>query len=294
MQGLPVPGRDVSREAALWTERRPRRARAPAPRPRGMFAALGTRGRIIHAIMLREMRTRFGRTSLGYAWALAEPISHLLTLGTVFSLLNHAPPPIGDSLFLFYLTGLLPYLMFSHVSNEVTGSLAANGAVLQLPIVRRTDVMVARATLHLSTETVVGIIVFGTAALLGERGMPADPLGALAAILSLWGLAVGVGAVNMLVTEMFPSWDTFYQAIVRVMYFASGIYYSPVAMPGEIRDILAWNPVLQGIEWFRSGFFGSYEPHWLDRGYLLECAFGALLVGFAGERALRRRIRVSP
>ena len=59
-------------------------------------------------------------------------------------------------------------------------------------------------------------------------------------------------------------------------------------MPDWARDILAWNPLLHAIDWFREGFFASYRPHWLDRGYLLVAATLAILAGLALERGWRR------
>lgn len=288
--GLPQPAPAGQPEDWLPQPRRRRLPRPPRPRP-GFLATAADRGRIIHALMLRDMRTRFGHMKLGYVWALLEPLSHLLTLGTVFAAMNHAPPPIGTSLFLYYVTGLLPYLMFSHVSNEVMGSVQANRSVLQLPLVRRPDVLAARAALQLATELMVGIVVFSVAALLGEQGVPHDPLTSAAAIAGLWLFAVGVGSVNLVVNDMFPSWDTFYAALVRMLYFASGIYYSPISMPGSVRDVLAWNPILQGIELFRTGFFRGYEPHWVAPGYFATCVTGVLLIGLCLERALRSRMR---
>ncbi len=61
-------------------------------------------------------------------------------------------------------------------------------------------------------------------------------------------------------------------------------------MPGWVRQILVWNPVLQAIDWFRSACFAGYQPHWLDRTYLAAVAIVTLLAGFALERAMRRRI----
>jgi len=52
----------------------------------------------------------------------------------------------------------------------------------------------------------------------------------------------------------------------------TGIFYVPGMMPDWIRDMLAWNPVLQGVDWFRASFFGDYVPHWLDRSYLAAVA----------------------
>jgi capsular polysaccharide transport system permease protein len=75
-----------------------------------------------------------------------------------------------------------------------------------------------------------------------------------------------------------------------VLYFISGIFYVPAMMPDWARDMLAWNPLLHAIDWFRAGFFASYQPHWLDRSYLVVLAILALLAGFGLQRGLRRRL----
>ena len=264
----------------------------PERQPPSLAEDIVTRWRVIYAIMLRDIRTRFGQTRLGYFWAIMEPITHLMTLGTVFYAVNHAPPPVGDNLFLFYITGLVPFLMFSHVSHDVMSAAEANNAMLQLPIVKRTDIMVANALRQFATELLVGIIIFSIAGLLGQRGVPADPLTAMAAITLLWLLAVGVGAFNLVILEAFPSYETLYASLIRMLYVASGIYFSPISMPDWVREILAWNPILQGIEYFRSGFFPQYDPHWLDVNYLLIWVVASIGLGFALERALRARMVV--
>jgi capsular polysaccharide transport system permease protein len=71
----------------------------------------------------------------------------------------------------------------------------------------------------------------------------------------------------------------------------TGIFYVPGMMPDWARDILVWNPVLQSVDWFRAGFFSAYQPHWLDRSYLIVVAISALAIGLAIERGLRRRLR---
>jgi capsular polysaccharide transport system permease protein len=258
----------------------------------GLAADVAIRWRVILAIVLRDVRARCGEMRLGYVWAVLEPITHLLTLGLMFYLLNHGRAPLGDSLFLYYITGLVPYLMFSHVSHDVMLSSDANSAMLLLPIVKRTDVMMAHALRQFATESCVGIIIFGIAALLGEQALPADPLTATTAILLMWLLALGVGACSLVIMEMFPSYHTLYASLLRLLYFGSGLYYSPINMPDAVRDWLAWNPILQAIEYFRSGFYNQYEPHWLDVDYLLVWVITTLCIGFAFERAMRARMVV--
>lgn len=280
-------------EAATWLVAKSKTARIrPERRPPTLAEDIVTRWRVIYAIMLRDIRTRFGQTRLGYFWAIMEPITHLMTLGTVFYAVNHSPPPVGDNMFLFYITGLVPFLMFSHVSHDVMSASEANNVMLQLPIVKRTDIMMAHALRQFATEICVGIIIFSIAALLGERGAPADPMTAMMAITVLWLLAVGVGAFNLVILEAFPSYETLYASLIRLLYVASGIYFSPISMPDWARDILVWNPILQGIEFFRSGFFPQYDPHWVDLNYLLIWVVASIGIGFALERALRSRMVV--
>ncbi len=273
-----------------WEPPPPRR-RAPPAGPIPLRARYAERGRIIWAVALREMRTRHSRSTLGYVWALLEPVSHLLTLGVMFAYVNRAPPPIGDSLFEFYCTGLLPYLLFAHVAGEVMHARAGGGALLLLPRVRTTDIMAAKTFVQLMTEITVAALVFAAFGLAGFRALPAHPLAALAALLLLAGLGLGIGALNLVAINFFPGWETVFNSVVRLLYFASGIYYTPISMPDAVRDALVWNPVLQGVELFRAGFYEGYAPFWLNTPYLLWCVAGALALGLTLEQAARRHLR---
>ena len=61
-----------------------------------MHRAAAVQGRVIFALMLREVRTRFGRTQVGYLWALLEPITYIATMTFVFDSVGR-PPRAGDS-----------------------------------------------------------------------------------------------------------------------------------------------------------------------------------------------------
>ena len=96
---------------------RPHRELRPPP---GFFATLQTQLRVIHALIIRETRTRFGDSKLGYGWALLEPILHILMLSLVFAVMMRGRPPIGDEFFIFYYTGIIPYHLFVHTSTSMT------------------------------------------------------------------------------------------------------------------------------------------------------------------------------
>jgi capsular polysaccharide transport system permease protein len=288
--GLLVPPPEPPDQDFLaWAQ--PARRRRPKPHGRPIMAQARERLRIIHALMIRDIHTRHSRAALGYFWAIFEPISHLLTLGVMFAYLNTAPPPIGNSLFEFYCSGLLPYLMFSHIQHGVMQARNTAGSLLSLPAIRTTDVILAKTALELATELLVGAIVFSAFGLAGYQAMPESFPRAMAAILLMALLALGIGTTNMVIQNFLHSWDALFQMLIRLLYFASGIYYSPISMPDFARNILQWNPVLQGIELFRTGFFPQYQPFWLKPWYFLGCVFVSLAIGFALEKITRRLMR---
>ena len=59
--------------------------------------ALALQRRVIFALFLRETRTRFGATLLGYGWALLTPALNILVWALLFTLATR-PPLLGDSL----------------------------------------------------------------------------------------------------------------------------------------------------------------------------------------------------
>ena len=89
-------------------ERTVRAPRPPRPQP-GLLERLRSQRRVVRALIIRETRTRFADTRLGYGWALIEPMLHIALLSATFAVLMHGRPPIGPDFFMFYYTGLIRY-----------------------------------------------------------------------------------------------------------------------------------------------------------------------------------------
>jgi capsular polysaccharide transport system permease protein len=269
-----------------------RRGRLPRPpcHPPSLWRRLETQLRVIHALMIRETRTRFGDSRLGYGWALLEPTLHITLLWAMFALLMHGTPPIGSHFFLFYYTGLVPFHVFVHSSTSMMYGVTGNGPLLQLPPVKPFDVLLARGLLEFATDLVVAVLLLTGFATFGIPALPDDLAGAATALIVVGLLGFGVGYVNAVLQTLFRSWDKLWNSVTRLLYFFSGIFYVPGMMPDWARDIVGWNPLLHAIDWFRGSFFGTYQPHWLERCFLLVAAILSVFAGFALERGFRRKM----
>lgn len=54
--------------------------------------ALLTQFQVIHALVIRETRTRFGRHRLGYVWALLEPVIFIAMFAGMYALMDRRMP----------------------------------------------------------------------------------------------------------------------------------------------------------------------------------------------------------
>jgi capsular polysaccharide transport system permease protein len=266
----------------------------PAPaRPRGdpLMEAFRLKTRVIAALVLRDTRTHFGETRIGYLWALLEPILHLLVLSTVFIFVLRRHIPIGGSYMLFFFTGLVPYFLYYKLASYMAGGISANKALMNLPPVKPLDVMFARGILEGATYLFVAFIMFlGLAITTDDAAVPADPLQLMTAIVAIVGLGFGLGMINSLIGLYVLNWRFLFQVFASPLYLLSGVFFDVSQVPQPLRDYMLYNPLVHCIAWFRSGFYPWYGQDILDRSYVVYWALTLLVLGFGAERVMRRKM----
>ncbi|MFH5925883.1 ABC transporter permease [Roseomonas xinghualingensis] len=255
-----------------------------------IWKALANQRRIVGAILLRESRTRFGRTRLGYLWALAEPISHVMVMSVVYWAINRRAP-VGDNVILFFVTGVLPYFLFQKTARNVGGALRGGQTLLRLPLVNGMDLVVGRALLEAVTWLCVTLIILGFMVSTGRAHMPDHPLVCAAAVIATFGLGFGVGLVNAVIMTMWKSWVMIYPMITKPLYHFSAIFFFIDRIPADLRYWLSWNPLMHGVQWFRQGYITEYASVTLDANYLLKWAIASILIGLCLERVTQRQVQ---
>lgn len=252
----------------------------PRPPHVSFRLAIAARLRIVNALMLRETRTQSGTGSLGYAWALFEPMSHILLLAVVFYFLGHdSEPPIGDSMLVFYMTGVLAFLFFAHLTERAMDLPVVARALLNVPAVRLFDVLASRAALSACTDLVVAALTCLLLIALGVGTLPAHLGWLLACYAILFLLSLGLACTNLVVSSHSQAWERLWPSFLRVQYFTCGVFYHPLAMPEDVRALVLLNPMLHVTEWMREGWYPGYDSPFLDIGYLLRWTLGALALG---------------
>lgn len=245
--------------------------------------------RIVAALILREMATRYGRTPGGYAWALLEPLGIIVMLSIGFALLLRSPP-LGNSFILFYATGYLPLSLFLRSSRAVMQALTFSRPLLKYPVVSWLDTIVARSVLNILTDLLVAYVLL-TAIILGTGAtviidFPPILLSFVLAAL----LAVGVGLINCVVIGFYPIWGTIWSIITRPLFLASGVIWLYRDLPTGAQDVLWWNPLLHIISIARTGYFPTYEPQFVSVVFALVPSLVLIALGLMLMRRFHLRL----
>ena len=244
---------------------------------------------MILALAIRELSHRTARSKFGLISAIVEPLLQIVMLGVVLSIFTQGHPPLGKSMFFFYATGVLPFYMFLHVVGHSIGLLSEATSLLQVPRIRRIDLVLAMASAELLIGSMTTTLVFGLFFLFGYGEGTENILHAIFAYLVVWIFSLGTGLIFSVLNTITTTIKSLWQTLQRFLYFLSGIFFIPQFMPPWARDVLLWNPLLVGIEWFRAGMFLQYHPPWIAKTYLVAVSITTVVAGVALERAARRQ-----
>jgi capsular polysaccharide transport system permease protein len=248
----------------------------PPRRARPRFQRL----RVITALVLRGMDTRFGRSAGGYLWAVAEPLGGIILLALVFSLALRTPP-MGTSFLLFYATGIIPFRMFNGMSSAVSSAIASNRGLLAYPVVDPLDAVFAKFALSFMTDLLVAALLYS--GIIRFIGIPVKlDLGAIAEAFVLTALlGLGIGTLNCVLFGLLPTWKNVWSVLTRPLFLLSGIFYIFESVPASFQHIMWYNPIVHVIGMMRSGFYGFYRPDYISVPYVLGIAGFTFVVGGA-------------
>jgi len=245
--------------------------------------------RVIGALILREMRVRFGRTQFGYLWAIVEPLAYVGLFSLMFHFMDRHPP-FGRSMTLFFATGILPFLFFRNVVNQLTSAFKANQALLAYPIVQPIDTIMSRVILEVATSFFVMLIVFATLTHIENVPAPSNIIKIFESIALLMLIGVGYGLMSAVITTRLESWANISRLVMTPLMFLSGIFTPIDSLPTKVRGFVSWNPIIHGVELFRDGYYVNFRNEQIDVAYLAVCGIMFLFLSLIMDRTVRAHI----
>jgi lipopolysaccharide transport system permease protein len=236
---------------------------------------------LLRELVLRDMRIRYKRSALGFAWSLANPLMYLAVFYFVFqTALAIDIPRFG----LFALTGILVWGWFQTSLSQSAGAIVGSRELVRSPGFTPAILPVVTVTSGLVHFLValglllIFLLVFGDG--LGYQVLVLPLLVTLQFVLTL-SLAYLIAAVNV----AFRDTGHLVSVVLQLMFFLTPIFYDASMVPAQYQPIYRLNPMVHLLEAYRSALLNASPLHWEP---LVTIAVIALVLLVIGHRIFLR------
>ncbi|AQR60890.1 ABC transporter [Brevundimonas sp. LM2] len=235
------------------------------------FAFASKHSRVLGALMMREVITRFGREGLGFLWLVGEPL--MFCFGVLFMWSVIKPEyEHGVRLGPFVMTGYMSLLLFRHQISYAQAAVQANVGLLFHRRVQVLHLYLARNILEFMGTTVAFIVVYVALIATAQVSLPRD-WGALYAGWFLLGV-MSTGLANMVaaLALRYEVMERLVSLLTYAMIPISGAFFMVDWLPSQFRDTFLLIPLAHGIEMVRHGVFGEFVKTYYDFWYAMAWA----------------------
>jgi capsular polysaccharide transport system permease protein len=242
--------------------------------------------RVIGALTLRELGTRFGRDNLGYLWLFVEPALLGGAVGGMHYMSGHGLPG-GLHIGAFWVLGYIPYYLLRGVINRAPSVIASNQSLLYHRNISLFDIILARNLLEgaaVGVAMAAFVLFFGLTA----NEWPRAPEKLVIGMLLMLGFTHGVAlllAVGSVYTDVI---DRVVHLCTYIALPITGAFFMVFWLPTELQKTALWIPTVHVFELIRAGQFGTQVPTHYDIGYVLAWIAGLNLLGMAALGRARR------
>jgi len=231
---------------------------------------------LLQTLVARNMKLRYKRSVMGFAWSLLNPLAQLLVFGFVFTTVLPLNIP-NYTVFLF--SGLLPWTWFSGALFEATEAIVGNRELIRRP---------GFPTAVLPVITLLSHLVHFTLAL------PVLLLFILAAKITLtWAifalpLIITIQFVFMLSLAYLLSTihvtfrDTQYLLNILLMlgFYLTPVFYDSTTVPPRFHLIYSLNPMYHLINAYRAILLHGVWPEFVSLSLVGAASLALLLIGY--------------
>jgi ABC-type polysaccharide/polyol phosphate export permease len=254
-----------------------------------LYASWAIQRRVIGALLMREVLTRFGRHNIGFLWLFVEPMVFTLGVATLWTLAGAAH---GSNLPIvaFAITGYSSVLLWRNMPARCIGAIGPNLSLLYHRHVKVIDVFAARLLLEGGGATISFVVLGLFFSAVGWMNPPED----VGKVLLAWFL---LGWFGCSLALLMGAWSEQSEIVEKLwgpasylLFPLSGAAFMVDALPKVAQDIILLLPMVHGVELLREGYFGSVFKAHYNIAYMALICTGLTFLGLAKTRQISRLV----
>lgn len=245
--------------------------------------------RVVGALLMREVITRYGRHNIGFFWLFIEPMMFTLGVAALWAA-TKATHGSNMPIVAFAVTGYSSVLLWRNMPARCADAIRPNLALLYHRHVKIIDIYASRILLEIAGTTIsfVTLTIFFT--LIGWMNAPADIVKIILGwfMLAWFGgsLAILIGALS----ERTEIIEKIWHPLSYLLFPLSGAVFMVDWLPPEAQKMVLLLPMVHGVEILREGYFGSSVRVHYDFAYMAIICLCMTLLGLAQVRDVSRKV----
>lgn len=260
---------------------------------RGSFASLSSawavQRRVIYALLMREVLTRYGRHNIGFLWLFVEPMTFTIGVTILWSV---AGASHGTSLPIvaFALTGYSCVLVWRNMPSRAIGAIKPNLSLLYHRHVKVLDVLVARLLLEAAGATISFVVLSLIFISIGWLQPPEDVLQVIGGWIVLVWFGMSLALLIAAWAEQSELVDKIWHPASYLLFPLSGAAFLVDALPVQAQKVVLYLPMVHCTEYIREGYFGAKFHAHHDMSYAILVSACFTLLALAQLRKVSREV----
>ena len=254
-------------------------------------------------LTLRELRSKYKKSVLGWTWSLLNPLSTMIIFTVVFSFFLKVKPSVGhpsglDSFAMFLLCGLLPWNFMSGGMSVGVDCLIGNSNLIKKVYFPREIIVFSNvAALFVSFCVEMGVLVVALL-VVGNMVLPWLPLVFIIMLIEA-AIVLGIGLLLSTFNVYFRDVKHLITILSNALFYSMPIVYPISVVPKTahilgmaipFRRIYLLNPLVRMVTAFRAVLYDLRFPALNDMLYLLAWAVVLCVVGLWTFKKFERRL----
>lgn len=245
--------------------------------------------RVIGALIVRELTTRFGRENIGFLWVMAEPLLFAVLVGLLWRAMK-GPTDYGVDIVAFVASGYIPLILFRSSISRGVRSCTVNGSLMYHRQIKVLDLLLVRFLIELIGHMMAYLFIGSVLGVFGFFPVPYDVgfliLGWLYYALFTFSMMLLVAAMS----EISEAVEKIVPVTTYMMIPFSGAFYIVSALSPAAASAVLYSPAVHGMEMMRYGIFGPSVDAHFDYLYPLGFCLPCMAVGLVLCRTVRKRL----
>ncbi|MCB1002037.1 MAG: ABC transporter permease [Acidimicrobiales bacterium] len=202
---------------------------------------------LLYLLSLKELRTRYKKSVLGWAWSLLNPLTQMAIFSVIFLYVFKAEPPIGDpsgvrNFPIYFLSGALPFNFFSISVGVAIGSIQGGAGLIKKVQFPHEHLVFSVIVAQFVTLLIELCVLCAALLIAGNMVLPWIP--ALLVILGLLALfTTGVALILSAANVFYHDVNYLWGILAQILFYATPVIYNPATIEvSALRFISNYGP----------------------------------------------------